>query len=211
MRQVFSCVPDMTESHDVVKFSRALVSALKRNWLLFAALAAFALLAATVGQWYLIPADSNADKIRNYNVVVRLPQTACFTSISGVVLSIVIAIGRGFKSARIIELLVVGIMLLASVIACYMSIIAAFSVPAPMKTMKVNEHTYHLAHRPTSDWDHNQILLYECADLDADCHLNHLEITRNLDGIDLRVDADANTIRMMIHDRVVFEHQLPPE
>jgi len=50
----------MTESHDVVKFSRALVSALKRNWLLFAALAAFALLAATVGQWYLIPADSNA-------------------------------------------------------------------------------------------------------------------------------------------------------
>jgi hypothetical protein len=231
--------------------------ALRQKWLLLlAALVALALLAAAIVQWKLIPKHSGVDEIKNYATTTRLPDTACFTSLSGVVLAIFIVVGRAFirklgatapnVSAvqistsnsmpirskhgyfKIIEpvwsekpptnrgstigiVLIIGIMLLASTIACFAAIIAAFNIPDHMKTVKLNNYTYHLAHRPTSDWDANEILLYECVDSGADCHMIHRETTRNLDGIDLRVNFEANTIFVVIHDSVVFEYQPPLE
>lgn len=245
----------MNETHDIIR--KSIVSVLRRNWLLLlAALVALALLAAAIVQWELIPKNSSVDEIKDYTTTTRLPDTACFTSLSGIVLTIVIVVGRAFirksqatalnaspvqistsdsmpirskhgyfelieptwsekptanRGSAIAVLLIIGVMLLASTIACFATIIGAFNIPDHMKTVKLNNYTYHLAHQPTSDWDANEILLYECADSGADCYVIHREFTRNLDRIDLRIDSEANTILMMIHDRVVFEYQPPLE
>lgn len=105
----------------------------------------------------------------------------------------------------------VWIVVLASAIAAWAAITTSFRIPGHMKTVKLNHHTYLLAQQPTGDWDANEIDLYECADSTGVCHLLHTEYTHEPDHIDLRVDSEANTVLMVIHDYVVFTHPSPTD
>ncbi|HEX3052870.1 MAG TPA: hypothetical protein VHP83_19585 [Aggregatilineaceae bacterium] len=229
-------------------------SVLRQNWLLvFGVFLALAFNVGAVKEWSLSRRNHSVDEIENYKLVEQLSDTACLTSIGGVVLAVAIVLGREFlrmegnylsslpsqpsdttppllrskqgyfslykpawiarqktgKGETIVVLLIVGILLWSSAVACFATILSGFNLPSNMKTIKLNGYTYHLAHHPTSDWDANEILLYECNGSDRDCHLVHKEFTRNLEHIDLRVDSETNSVLMVIYDEVVYVHPLP--
>lgn len=110
-------------------------------------------------------------------------------------------------------LLMIVVLLFAGVFSGFIAFVSLFLDRSPdlLQTVELKDYTYHLAHRPTSDWDANEILLYQCNRPYTDCHLIHEEFTRNLDGLELRVDTEANKVSLMIYDKEVFVYQPPSD
>ncbi|WP_162909276.1 hypothetical protein [Aggregatilinea lenta] len=132
---------------------------------------------------------------------------------------------RGHTATHV---LIAGLALFASALACLSAIIAAFAVPSHMKTVTLNGYAYHLTHHIAGDGDTMEVLLYECADTGGNCHViyqgylgqGHLG---RLEDMNLRTDPETNTVLFTTIDahldvetltttrdeRVLFEYQPP--
>jgi hypothetical protein len=116
--------------------------------------------------------------------------------------------GRGHIATHV---LIAGLALFASAVACLFAFAAAFAVPSQIKKATLNGYTYHLIHHVTGDGDTMEAVLYECTASNDDCHVIYQINTGGLDVDELNMQADpaADTILVTYNGSALFEHQPP--
>jgi ABC-type multidrug transport system fused ATPase/permease subunit len=204
---------------------------IRQNWpFLFGLVFAFLWLIIAVVHWWLLKSQDSTIESGNYQTFQRYLNTAGIISVAGIVLAVLLIIALVLKRETILNfgvartdwhqkkvsdrvrmllmVVTVSVLLFASALSCLAIVLYAFLShdPTVTKTVNLNGYTYHLAQRPTSDWDSNEIILYECSRPYTNCHAIHEEFTVNPDRIDLHIDVETNTLSLMSYDSVVFEY-----
>jgi len=198
-----------------------------QSWLhrngLFAAGISIALtwLIAAVALMQLVDPDDSWLESGNYQSYHQYVDAAGFAAVSGLILAVMILLAwilKLLQERRRLEdapggrrtlkvLLVVGLFLMASGLMGIRIVIASVDrSPEIMETERLHNHIYYLTHRPTSDRDSNEIILYECTRPYKGCHSLHTEYSTDIDRFDLVVVPETGTIQLMKDGHVAFTY-----